>query len=715
MKSATRKKNNSTWVCTIFILIGILVNALFAYLSFRFNLPLFLDTIGTFAVAIAGGYFPGVLTAVMTNTVCSIFNQDAIYFGTVNAAIALVAAEFVSKNNVKTKKNVALLTLYAALISGILGSIIQWRLFFAPQNSFVGDTVEVLASYTGLPAYPIFVIFNIIVNIPDKGIALVLALIAIRFMPAGILEKIKSSIWRQRTLSVSERQTMREWSKGNRHSVRIKMTLIIFGMSFVLVLIVFWIGMKIYTDNMIEQRTLIAENAANFAAEVMPADSIDEFIKKGEEAEGYLETKELLYKIRGNELAVSYLSVVKMSEAGMTYVFDLDYMENGSYMEGYEPGSFSLFPEYLAERKESLLNGEKIDPIMLKDSGGLLVSLYSPVYNDKGLCVSYVIAEARVEYVTSGVRNYVVRIVLMMSGFFFLTLLYGFFVTGANLVYPITSIVLAVEKFISAGGEQKKMDEALKLIRSLDIRTDDEVEKLYFAISDMAANQNEQMRSLRRYTEATSKMQDGLIITMADLVENRDSDTGAHIQKMAAYVKIIVEGLKKKGYYAEKITPQFISDIVRSAPLHDIGKINIPDNVLNKPGKLTPEEYEIMKTHTTAGEKIMAKAISTVEGENYLKEARNMATYHHERWDGKGYPEGLHGEVIPLSARITAVADVFDALTSPRVYKPAFPIEEALAMIEEGSGTQFDPKCVEVFMDALPEVKVILRKYNEGV
>lgn len=108
----------------------------------------------------------------------------------------------------------------------------------------------------------------------------------------------------------------------------------------------------------------------------------------------------------------------------------------------------------------------------------------------------------------------------------------------------------------------------------------------------------------------------------------------------------------------------------------------------------------------------MESAITTVNGDNYLKEARNMAAYHHERWDGKGYPEQLHGEVIPLSARIMAVADVFDALTSPRVYKPGFPLEKALSILEEGKGTQFDPKCVEVFMDALDEVKVVLAKYN---
>ena len=715
MKFSVRKKNSGRTACTIFIIVGITINVLFAYLTYKLDLPLYFDTIGTFAVSILGGYFPGALTAVITNMMCIGFNPDSIYFGLVNATVAILTAGSVKKRKLNTIKNIACLGIDAAILSGIIGGLIQWRLFGQPQNSFINVNVNTISSATGISAFAIFMLVSIITNIPDKLISLLLALAFLRLLSEDKKQLIKNSNWRQRPLSDGEREIMRQWGKGNKKSLRTKLTIIMVGMSSVLVAIMFWVGIRLYYENMESERTLLAQSAANIAASVIDPDEVDAFLSQGEQAEGYAGTEAVLDMIRNNSLSVSYLYVFKASEAGLTTVFDLDVETEDGMYEGAEVGTFFPMPEYFNSVSSYLAKGDEAPPVYIHTNYGISVTAFAPVYTERGRCVCYAAAQVDMEYLSKGMRDFLIHIVLMMGGLLLLMLVYGSWVTGTNLVLPLNSIVLSVEKFISAGGEQKKMDEALKLIRSLDVDTDDEVEKLYYSISDMAANQTEQMRSLRRYTEATAKMQDGLIITMADLVENRDSDTGAHIQKMAAYVKIIVEGLKKKGYYAEKITPQFVSDIVRSAPLHDIGKINIPDNVLNKPGKLTPEEYEIMKTHTTAGEKIMAKAISTVEGENYLKEARNMATYHHERWDGKGYPEGLHGEVIPLSARITAVADVFDALTSPRVYKPAFPLEEALAMIQEGSGTQFDPKCVEVFMESLPEVKVILRKYNEDV
>ena len=202
------------------------------------------------------------------------------------------------------------------------------------------------------------------------------------------------------------------------------------------------------------------------------------------------------------------------------------------------------------------------------------------------------------------------------------------------------------------------------------------------------------------YHEQVSNMQSGLIKFMAEVVENRDDNTGGHIRRTAEYVESIAKELKKQGIYSDILTDRYMSDMIVAAPLHDIGKIHIPDAVLNKPGKLTEEEFEIMKTHTTAGEELLIRAKEELGESGYLNTALEMAAYHHEWWNGKGYPYGICGEEIPLCARIMAVADVFDALTSKRCYKSAMPLEKACAIIKEESGTHFDPAVVEAFFAA---------------
>ena len=199
------------------------------------------------------------------------------------------------------------------------------------------------------------------------------------------------------------------------------------------------------------------------------------------------------------------------------------------------------------------------------------------------------------------------------------------------------------------------------------------------------------------YHEQIFHMQSGMISFMAEVVENRDDNTGGHIRRTAKYVESIAKALKKRGEYSAILTDRYIEDMVVAAPLHDIGKIHIPDAVLNKPGKLTEEEFTIMKTHSSAGEELLLHAKEEIGASGYLKMAVEMAAYHHEWWNGKGYPYGISGEDIPLCARIMAVADVFDALTSKRCYKDAMPLEKAYAIIREESGTHFDPAVVEAF------------------
>lgn len=202
-------------------------------------------------------------------------------------------------------------------------------------------------------------------------------------------------------------------------------------------------------------------------------------------------------------------------------------------------------------------------------------------------------------------------------------------------------------------------------------------------------------------------MQRNIIYTLANMVENRDENTGGHIRRTAGYVRLIGEKLREEGVYSETVTDGYVKMLVDSAPLHDIGKVKIPDAVLNKPGRLTAEEFDLMKTHTTEGAKILRSSLSGIEDGNWLSMAIEMAESHHERWDGKGYPKGLAGEEIPLCARIMAVSDVFDALVSQRSYKAAFPFDEAMQIIHEGAGTQFDPLIAKAFEEAEEEVREI--------
>lgn len=184
---------------------------------------------------------------------------------------------------------------------------------------------------------------------------------------------------------------------------------------------------------------------------------------------------------------------------------------------------------------------------------------------------------------------------------------------------------------------------------------------------------------------------------MAAIAEFRDEDTGEHLLRMRDYTHILAEQLSRESPYADQISPQFLSDLCRSSLLHDIGKVGISDAILLKPGRLTPEEFETMKRHTVMGANILDRAAIGLPGGGFLAMAAVIARFHHERFDGTGYLAGLIGEEIPLPARIVALADVYDALTSPRPYKPPYSAVDAKAMIERESGRHFDPVIVEAF------------------
>ena len=210
-----------------------------------------------------------------------------------------------------------------------------------------------------------------------------------------------------------------------------------------------------------------------------------------------------------------------------------------------------------------------------------------------------------------------------------------------------------------------------------------------------------------------NKMQVQITSGLANLIESRDTETGEHVARTSAYVKLLAEQCKEEGVYSDILTDHYIELLHTLAPMHDVGKILVSDKILCKPGKLTPEEFEEMKKHASMGGTVVRQVLNDVADEEYVNFACDIATYHHERWDGSGYPKGLKGEEIPLSARIMAVADVFDALVSKRCYKKAVPLDEAFKIMEEESGTHFDPKLIEVFLKNKEKYEEINSRFKD--
>ena len=218
-----------------------------------------------------------------------------------------------------------------------------------------------------------------------------------------------------------------------------------------------------------------------------------------------------------------------------------------------------------------------------------------------------------------------------------------------------------------------------------------------------------------RRTREVMAIQDVTILVMASLAETRDSDTGNHIRRTQNYVKALAEHLCTHPKFAAQLTDHQIDMLFKSAPLHDIGKVGIPDRILLKPGKLTPEEFEVMKTHTTLGFEAIEHAERQLQMHvAFLSTAKEIALSHQEKWDGSGYPQGLAGDAIPLSARLMAVADVYDALISRRVYKAPMSHEHAVAIIQQGRAQHFDPYITDAFLALQDKFRDIAARYADS-
>lgn len=210
-----------------------------------------------------------------------------------------------------------------------------------------------------------------------------------------------------------------------------------------------------------------------------------------------------------------------------------------------------------------------------------------------------------------------------------------------------------------------------------------------------------------------TQLEQNIIITMGNLIESRDGTTGQHVKRTSAYVEYIVAKMKESNLYVEELTPSFCENIKRAAPMHDIGKITIPDSILQKKGSLTAEEFEAMKLHTVSGGKLIKENMADLGDKEFVDMAVNIANCHHEHWDGSGYPNHLKEQEIPLCARILTIADVFDALTSDRSYKNKLSIEETITIMKNDREKIFDPDLLDVFVSDVNNLSEVYKRVSE--
>lgn len=700
------KKDYSLYYVILFVVLGTAINFLCSFLVTPLNVPLYLDTIGTIFVAIVCGGLPGIITGILTNIIVNIFVGGYLYFSIINVFVALLASRFARYKSGGKLYRAILFVIYTSLMCAVLGMGIQYILPGLPMLSNLKEVSESISSGSGLPYYAALTFVSFFLNIVDKGLSLVVALIIVKIIPSSLREQLLNFGWKQKPIPIQELKESAYYKKKS--TLLRKVSLLLFLIIVILSFILIWISISFYMEDCKEEYTDEAFSVVESAAMVVDGDVINDYVKWGNAASGYRVTEKYLNMLLNNTQGVERLCVFIAENNGYYYVFQeakpgLEVYENGKVI----PYNYD-YPEYI----EAFKKGEAIDEIIVYDNGNLLMATY-PIKNTQGETVCYAVAEVYMSFLSDYTREYLIKTFLCFSGFIVAILILGFTVAGYNLVFPINSITEAAGHFLNSHGDQKALDENVKKSRALGIRTHDEVQELYVALCEMEAETAEYVRDIKHYAETTKKMQNGLIITLAGIVENRGYGSNVNVQVTSDYVRIILNGLKNKGYYPEKISDEYMEEIEMSAPLHDIGKIHIPDAILNKnDSDLSEEENEIMKKHVIYGREIMEKAIDTVKGDTNLKEARNMAAYHHERWDGKGYPEGLHGEVIPLSARIMALADELDELTTPKRFKITYSLDEAFEMIQAESGKKFDPKCVEALLESKNEIRGILNNIS---
>ncbi len=691
----------------LFCLTCLAVNVAGSAIAGVMPVPLFLDNIGTIVASIMGGPIAGIVAGYCLNVINNFNDGVSIYYGVISIIIAVVTHQAYRLGWFKKFSRIVIFLLGLAVITGGLSTVITWSLFGFGFSGGVSTPLAIsLSESLGHNELLAQFVADYLVDLFDKTIVLMAGLGIVWLLRSTGEQSLEIGLWMQTPLTRKERDAVRK-VQPRIMSLRAKVALVLSIIMVVLSVVTAAMSHAMFDEEMVAEVSTHAFGVTKLASKAIDVSKVNAFLANGEREQGYAETEHRLAEIRDSFDDVSNIYVYQIREDGCHVVLDPDTED----MQGAQTGEVVPIDKAFELQKELLLQGKPVEPVVSHESNSWMLTAYQPLYDQSQTCVAYVAADITMEQVRADGFAFLARIATLFAGFFALIYVIVLWMSDYGIILPLNTIAHASSNFVF--GSADVGEDTVEQIRRINITTADEIENLYKAILKTSEDTVRYIDDAQRQSDTIERMQANLIMVMADLVESRDHFTGEHVRKTAAYTAVIMEQMRKEGAYVDQLTDAFVDDVIHSAPLHDIGKICVPDAILNKPGRLTEDEFRVMQNHTVAGAQILEHAVNAVSDPTYLDEARRLALSHHEKWNGQGYPEGLKGLEIPLSARIMAVADVFDALVSKRSYKEGFPIEKALDIIREGVGTHFDPLVAQAFLDAEDEVRHIAEQNGD--
>ena len=506
----------------ILIIAGVAVNFAGSALASVLPLSLYLDCIGTIAVGALGGFIPGIITGILSSILASFYSGSLLYFSVINVITAILAAAFSRRDLFRRIPHVLVTIVILGVVHGILGTVIEW---------FLNGAVPL----NGMGFMPLL-LSRMLTGLLDMAICVIIAAVILKFIPQKLYDYYDICRWR------SQRHGL---LRHRRVSLNAKVVVLITSATLLVAVAIAAICISEYNKDLIEEQAAFGTDIVNLAASYIDADRVDDYLENGRNAEGYAEAEEQLQRIWDNSDNIEYLYCYRILEDGCHVVFDADTPE----LDGGEPGELIPFDQSFEELIPALLAGEQIDPIVTDDTYGWLLTVYRPVFDSAGKCSCYMATDISMPKLAASESIFFIKLISLFLSIYLLIVSFGIRYCECWLIKPVNAMADAAGEF--AYNSEAARGDTVEHIKSLGVCTGDEIEELYHSLVKTAEDTARYINEVQEKNEAINKLQNGLIMVLADLVESRDKSTGDHVKHTASYVQIIMDQMRKEGIYAD--------------------------------------------------------------------------------------------------------------------------------------------------------------------